>query len=260
MRRTLVLRHRRFSRGCRRRDALMTRKRQYRLTHRPGAASGSDASAHHVVEALSGGRRGCLMANHGQIACGPDLDSAFSLAKDIEDLSRQYVMTLQIGGPKLLDDHEMGSRAQRVRRVWPADAALKLRTSSSRSYRQMPSASCLFAFDRFSPARAATQSFRAWLTYPRSHSMSQRLLAAICLLASAAAAQGSPRPQDISSRDDRADFRAACASSAMTACWAQAMSGDRAAVRACMIRNLPKLSPKCQVVVRAHMGDQAASH
>jgi ribulose-5-phosphate 4-epimerase/fuculose-1-phosphate aldolase len=53
------------------------------------------------------------MANHGQIACGPDLDSAFSLAKDIEDLSRQYVITLQIGGPKLLDDHEMGSRAQR---------------------------------------------------------------------------------------------------------------------------------------------------
>jgi L-fuculose-phosphate aldolase len=78
------------------------------ITCAPYATFGSDALARHVVEALSGGRRGCLMANHGQIACGPDLDSAFSLAKDIEDLARQYVITLQIGGPKLLDDREMG--------------------------------------------------------------------------------------------------------------------------------------------------------
>lgn len=73
----------------------------------PYATFGSEALARNVAEALSGGRRGCLMANHGQVACGPDLDSAFALAKDIEELARQYVITLQIGGPELLDDGEM---------------------------------------------------------------------------------------------------------------------------------------------------------
>jgi L-fuculose-phosphate aldolase len=73
----------------------------------PYATFGSEALASHVAEALSGGRRGCLLANHGQIACGADLDSAFSLAKDIEELARQYALALQIGPPNLLDPAEM---------------------------------------------------------------------------------------------------------------------------------------------------------
>jgi L-fuculose-phosphate aldolase len=78
------------------------------ITCSPYATFGSEALARNVAEALSGDRRGCLMANHGQIACGPDLVSAFALARDIEELALQYVITLQIGGPNLLDDGEMG--------------------------------------------------------------------------------------------------------------------------------------------------------
>jgi L-fuculose-phosphate aldolase len=73
----------------------------------PYATFGSEALARNVVEALSDGRRGCLLANHGQIACGADLESAFGLAKDIEELARQYALALLIGPPNLLDHAEM---------------------------------------------------------------------------------------------------------------------------------------------------------
>ena len=89
--------------------------------------------------------------------------------------------------------------------------------------------------------------------------MTQRLTVVICLLASAAAGQGPPPPQGASLKDGRADFRAVCTNSAMTVCWVQAISGDRAAVRTCMIKNLAKLSPECQAVVRAHMGDRPST-
>ncbi len=74
----------------------------------PYATFGGEALAAHVAEALSGGRRACLMANHGQVACGGDLDAAFALAKDVEELARQYIITLQIGGTNTLDSAEMG--------------------------------------------------------------------------------------------------------------------------------------------------------
>jgi len=73
----------------------------------PYATFGGEDLASNVAEALSGGRRACLMANHGQIACGLDLDAALALAKDVEELARQYIVTLQIGGVKLLDRAEM---------------------------------------------------------------------------------------------------------------------------------------------------------
>jgi hypothetical protein len=79
------------------------------------------------------------------------------------------------------------------------------------------------------------------------------LLAVICLLAAAAQGSSSP-PPDPSAKEDRAEFRAACESSAFRVCTLQAISGNRAAVRTCMIKNISKLSPECQAVVRAHTG------
>jgi len=73
----------------------------------PYATFGGQALAENVAQALSGGLRGCLLANHGQIACGADLDAAFALAKDIEELARQYALALTIGPPNLLDAAEM---------------------------------------------------------------------------------------------------------------------------------------------------------
>ncbi len=52
-------------------------------------------------------RKACLMANHGQIACGENLGAALSLAREVEALAAQYATLLQIGEPHILDDDEM---------------------------------------------------------------------------------------------------------------------------------------------------------
>lgn len=59
-----------------------------------------------VVEALDG-RFACLMANHGMIACGENLARAMWRAVELEALARQYLLSLQAGGPKLLSSAEI---------------------------------------------------------------------------------------------------------------------------------------------------------
>lgn len=49
----------------------------------------------------------------------------------------------------------------------------------------------------------------------------------------------------------RASIREACMSSIMTLCSREARSGDRAATRACLIRNLDKTKPECKSAVQA---------
>lgn len=67
----------------------------------PYATFGTDALARLVADGLKD-RNACLMANHGQIACGGTLASALELAQDVETLAEQYCKTLAVGGPKLL--------------------------------------------------------------------------------------------------------------------------------------------------------------
>ena len=52
-------------------------------------------------------RSACLLANHGQIAFGPDLDKALWLAGEVEALCKQYFVACQAGEPVLLEDAEM---------------------------------------------------------------------------------------------------------------------------------------------------------
>lgn len=59
-----------------------------------------------AVAALAG-RRACLLANHGAVVYGADLDSAVSLAEKVEALARLYWQSLQVGEPVLLDGVEM---------------------------------------------------------------------------------------------------------------------------------------------------------
>jgi L-fuculose-phosphate aldolase len=59
-----------------------------------------------VLEAMSG-RTACLLANHGMIAVGDDLDAALKLAVEVESLARQYIHARTLGEPVLLDDAEM---------------------------------------------------------------------------------------------------------------------------------------------------------
>ncbi len=70
------------------------------------ATFGSQALSDAVLAALHE-RCGCLMAHHGMVVFGKDLDSALALAVELEALCEQYWRVLQIGGPRLLDDDEM---------------------------------------------------------------------------------------------------------------------------------------------------------
>lgn len=52
-------------------------------------------------------RCACLMAHHGMVVFGRDLDHALALAVELEALCEQYWRVLQIGGPRLLPEDEM---------------------------------------------------------------------------------------------------------------------------------------------------------
>ncbi|MCI0400229.1 MAG: class II aldolase/adducin family protein [Gammaproteobacteria bacterium] len=72
----------------------------------PYATFGTVELSVNVVEALDG-RRACLLANHGMVVIGVDLQGAFRLAEEVEYLAKQYCIALAIGGPILLDATEM---------------------------------------------------------------------------------------------------------------------------------------------------------
>ena len=72
----------------------------------PYAAFGTQALSDNVLAALEN-RHACLLANHGMVAVGPSLEEALRLAKEVEELARQYHLSLQIGGPVILSDEAM---------------------------------------------------------------------------------------------------------------------------------------------------------
>lgn len=72
----------------------------------PYATFGTEKLADAVLEALDG-RLACLMANHGMIVLGRDIEDAFKRAVEIETLATQYLKALSVGVPKLLSIGEM---------------------------------------------------------------------------------------------------------------------------------------------------------
>ena len=72
----------------------------------PYATFGSEALSRCVLDTLHG-FKACLMANHGMIAVGADLAEAMRIAIEVEVLAKQYILTLQLGGPVLLNDEEI---------------------------------------------------------------------------------------------------------------------------------------------------------
>ncbi len=70
------------------------------------ATFGTEALSHAVLAALEG-RRACLMAHHGMVACGRDLAAALALAREVESLAAQYLAAHILGPPPLLGEAEM---------------------------------------------------------------------------------------------------------------------------------------------------------
>ncbi len=65
------------------------------------------------------GRRACLLAHHGVIAFGTDLDDALRLADKVEALARLYWQAIQVAEPTVLDEAEMARVLERFRHYGP---------------------------------------------------------------------------------------------------------------------------------------------
>jgi L-fuculose-phosphate aldolase len=74
----------------------------------PYALFGTAELSEAALAALAG-RSACLLANHGFIATGPDLDTAMGAAVELETLAKQYLLSLSAGGPVLLDDTQIAA-------------------------------------------------------------------------------------------------------------------------------------------------------
>ena len=76
---------------------------QSRISCAAYASFGTQALSDAMLAALPEGAKACLLAHHGLIAAGEDLPTALALAEEIEALAAMYALTLQLGGPAILD-------------------------------------------------------------------------------------------------------------------------------------------------------------
>ena len=70
------------------------------------ATFGTKQLSRNILNALKN-RTACLIANHGQVAFGDNLEKTFELAQEIENICHQYINALRIGIPKILSKKEM---------------------------------------------------------------------------------------------------------------------------------------------------------
>jgi L-fuculose-phosphate aldolase len=80
------------------------------------AAYGTQELSENALQALEG-RDACLLANHGQIAIGRDMEQAFKLAVEVEILARNYIQARSMGEPILLSDAEMDQVLDQMRQA-----------------------------------------------------------------------------------------------------------------------------------------------
>jgi L-fuculose-phosphate aldolase len=78
------------------------------------AEFGTQALSDTMLKAMKD-RNACLLANHGQICFGPNLDKALWLAIEIETLCHQYWASMQAGSPVVLSDEELRSVLKRFK-------------------------------------------------------------------------------------------------------------------------------------------------
>ncbi|HBY25082.1 MAG TPA: class II aldolase, partial [Bradyrhizobium sp.] len=75
------------------------------------ARYGTKELSDHAIAALEG-RNGCLLANHGMIALGANLDKAMWLAVELETIARQYYLSLALDSRIILSDEEIADTAK----------------------------------------------------------------------------------------------------------------------------------------------------
>ncbi len=72
----------------------------------PYALFGTEQLSTQVIVTLAN-HLACLLENHGMIALGSSLESAFNLAIEVESLAQQYCQALTLGEIRLLSDQQM---------------------------------------------------------------------------------------------------------------------------------------------------------
>ena len=85
-----------------------------RIRCAPYALFGSQALSEHALAALHDSRA-CLLANHGMIALGEDLDRTLAVAVEVENLCEMYWRALQLGEPVQLSEREMAEVFERFK-------------------------------------------------------------------------------------------------------------------------------------------------
>jgi len=78
------------------------------------ATFGTHKLSMNILKALEN-RKACLMSNHGQVAFGKNLSTAFELAQEVENICHQYVIALKLGEPKNLTFAEMQKILDKVK-------------------------------------------------------------------------------------------------------------------------------------------------
>ena len=78
------------------------------------ATFGTQELSDNIIYALEN-RKACLMSNHGQVAFGENLESAFELAEELENICHQYINTIRLGVPKILSSSEMDVILEKVK-------------------------------------------------------------------------------------------------------------------------------------------------
>jgi L-fuculose-phosphate aldolase len=79
----------------------------------PYATFGTQQLSESVLKALDD-RTACLMAHHGQVSVGANLNQALALAVEVETLSHMYLQAQQIGEPPSLGEEEMEKVRQQM--------------------------------------------------------------------------------------------------------------------------------------------------
>ena len=78
------------------------------------ATFGTQELSDNIINALKN-RKACLMSNHGQVAFGDNLEQAFELAQEVENICHQYINAIKIGKPKILSSSEMDVILEKVK-------------------------------------------------------------------------------------------------------------------------------------------------
>jgi len=77
------------------------------------ATYGTKELSDYALKALEG-RSACLLANHGMLAAGSNLEKAMWLAVELETLCQQYYQSLLIGGPVILSDKDIADTMKSI--------------------------------------------------------------------------------------------------------------------------------------------------